>query len=135
MTNAYLYRAALLCEACALSIRESFRAENRGIKFFPHSDHYPHGPYPQGGGEADCPQHCDECGTFLENPLTDDGVAYVRNAILMHARANSGNPEVLDLWRDFYHGGLMSRPVATSSYLNRRLRTENEVMAAREGAL
>jgi len=28
------------------------------------------GPYPDGGGEADAPQHCGGCGVFLENPLT-----------------------------------------------------------------
>ena len=35
------------------------------------------GPLPDGGGEADTPQHCAHCGVFLENPLTQDGVKYV----------------------------------------------------------
>ena len=38
------------------------------------SDDLPKGPYSNGGGEADTPQHCDGCGAFLENPLTGDGV-------------------------------------------------------------
>lgn len=42
------------------------------------SDDFPKGPYPEGGGEADTPQHCDSCHEFLENPLTSDGMAYVR---------------------------------------------------------
>jgi hypothetical protein len=42
------------------------------------SDEYPKGPYPDGGGEADTPQHCDHCHCFLENPLTSDGYDYVR---------------------------------------------------------
>jgi len=32
-------------------------------------DEYPVGPYPEGGGEADYPRHCDHCGLFLRNPL------------------------------------------------------------------
>jgi hypothetical protein len=33
------------------------------------SDKFPKGPLADGGGESDCPQHCDTCGVFLENPL------------------------------------------------------------------
>jgi hypothetical protein len=29
------------------------------------SDDLPKGPYAQGGGEADTPQHCEGCGQFL----------------------------------------------------------------------
>lgn len=36
--------------------------------------------YSDGGGEADCPQHCANCGVPLENPLTSDGVQYVLEA-------------------------------------------------------
>jgi hypothetical protein len=42
------------------------------------SDEYPKGPYPNGGGESDSPQHCADCREFLENPLTSDGYDYVR---------------------------------------------------------
>jgi hypothetical protein len=38
------------------------------------SDDLPKGPYADGGGEADTPQHCDDCRRFLENPLTGDGL-------------------------------------------------------------
>jgi hypothetical protein len=54
------------------------------------------GPYADGGGEADCPQHCGGCGMFLENPLTQDGYDYVREAI-----ADSPS-EITQLWADFY---------------------------------
>ena len=37
--------------------------------------------YSDGGGEADCPQHCCICDEPRENPLTDDGVEYVLEAI------------------------------------------------------
>jgi len=41
----------------------------------------PKGPYADGGGEADFPQHCDGCGQFLGNPLTGDGLIYVEDAL------------------------------------------------------
>lgn len=72
--NAYLYRAALLCDDCGKAAKIA-RREYEGCE---DSDHFPQGPVADGGGEADSPQHCDECGLFLCNPLTPDGDAYVR---------------------------------------------------------
>lgn len=69
--KAFIYQAALLCELCA---------KETSAKLPPSadSDTYPQGPYGNGGGEADTPQHCDHCRVFLENPLTMDGGDYVR---------------------------------------------------------
>jgi hypothetical protein len=81
--DVYIYAAALLCEDCGEAQRqhldEAF-ADNGAAPGTDEddSDRYPQGPYPDGGGEADSPQHCDQCGTFLENPLTGDGYAYLR---------------------------------------------------------
>ncbi len=81
--NVFIYRAALLCEDCAKlqmeQLNESFSA-NGALpgNADDDSDRYPQSPYSNGGGEADCPQHCDCCGVFLENVLTDAGVAYVK---------------------------------------------------------
>ena len=66
------------------------------------SDDLPKGPYTNGGGEADTPQHCDGCGVFLENPLTGDGVRYVNEKLTEHARDGSGNAEVLKAWAEHY---------------------------------
>lgn len=55
------------------------------------------GPYADGGGEADCPQHCGACGVFLENPLTTDGYRYVRE----RAETNPTSPCVQE-WADYY---------------------------------
>lgn len=52
----------------------------------------------EGGGEADCPQHCDTCGKFLRNPLTPDGENYVVDAI----EQGDGDAEILAAWRDEY---------------------------------
>lgn len=60
------------------------------------SDKYPQGPYSDGGGEADSPRHCDHCSVFLENPLTEDGNAYVK------ARAWNVCNATSRAWREFY---------------------------------
>ena len=74
--EAYLGEGALYCEACRTDDMDG---------------------YPDGGGEADSPHHCDACGTFLENPLTPDGEAYVRQQMTA-----GGRPGVLAEWREFY---------------------------------
>lgn len=60
------------------------------------SDDLPKGPYADGGGEADRPQHCGRCRVFLENPLTRDGEIYVVAAA--KERLSSTCRE----WHDFY---------------------------------
>jgi len=101
--HAYVFQAALLCKQCGESVKEYLAAQgkaptNPDDEYTYDSDEYPKGPYDDGGGEADCPQHCDQCRTFLGNPLTGDGGNYVRDAIA----DNNGNPAVLDEWREFY---------------------------------
>lgn len=113
--QAYIYCADIYCEDCGRAIRKRIKAEG----FAPadprdetsyDSDEYPKGPYDEGGGEADCPQHCGsgaDClnalelsngtkvGAWLENPLTRDGANYVREAL-----AEGG--EVAGLWGQWY---------------------------------
>jgi hypothetical protein len=79
MTRAYMFQAELLCEGCG----DDVKAQTKPPLGFPDeslydSDDYPKGPYSDGGGEADTPQHCGHCGAFLGNPLTPDGDSYVR---------------------------------------------------------
>jgi hypothetical protein len=78
--NAYIYQAALYCETCADSLRANLDAFTNPADR-DDSDRYPIGPYPDGGGEADSPAHCDHCQAFLENPLTSVGYDYVHEAI------------------------------------------------------
>lgn len=103
--NVYAYQAALYCEDCAgdrmLAMLARAAEED--------SDDYPQGPYGNGGGEADCPQHCDACNAFLENALTTDGYRYVQEQ-LTEARtlrsfgksAYPGSDHVLATWARFY---------------------------------
>ncbi len=115
--DAYLYQGALYCADCGEKIAAEVKtagAEDEGD-----SDGFPQGPYPDGGGEADLPQHCDageSCaaaervgdravGVFLENPLTRDGAAYVTAAL-----AERPQDPLVSRWAEFYgietpHGG------------------------------
>ena len=111
----YIYAADIYCEQCGEAIRkriarEGFAPADPDDERSYDSDEFPKGPYCDGGGEADCPQHCGagpECqnaiefddghkvGAWLENELTTDGVEYVRSAI------REGG-EVAALWADYY---------------------------------
>jgi hypothetical protein len=66
------------------------------------SDFFPKGPYCNGGGEADNPQHCDHCCTFLENPLTADGYKYVRECVWDRYFNEDRPQEVVHTWEKFY---------------------------------
>jgi hypothetical protein len=92
MTDAYIFQAALFCPLCVADMGfTQFQCESSED-----SDAIPAGPYANGGGEADCPQHCDRCGVFLHNPLTPDGEDYVREAYL-----NTRGAFVAE-WREAY---------------------------------
>jgi hypothetical protein len=93
--RAYIYRAALICSDCASEIREQRIEDSVNLDFESEdSDHCPQGPYSNGGGEADTPQHCDACGVFLENPLTADGEEYVRES--------AADGSVPPAWLEYY---------------------------------
>ena len=95
--NAYVYNAALYCEACAAQITSELPLNNDDdLK------ERPQGPYPDGGGEADAPQHCDACNVFLQNPLTSDGYLYVGELMRDYREDGNGNGAIVAQWRDFY---------------------------------
>ena len=108
--DAYIYAAALWCPDCIREVKlakaKPAHADEADESTYD-SDEWPKGPYPNGGGEADCPQHCDACGVFLENPLTGGGESYVRehveeDSILVGARCPypmvmGGDGPVVDL--------------------------------------
>lgn len=127
--DAYIYQAALYCEGCGERIANMLRAAGKAPPL-PHiettydSDEFPKGPYGDGGGESDAPQHCDECHCFLENPLTSDGVSYVYDMVLEHLHDARGQAETIAEWIEFYGldiAGLMAhaptRRVAEDSAL------------------
>jgi hypothetical protein len=84
--KAFVYQAALYCVPCGESIRARLDGDGKRPADLDNessfdSDNYPKGPYADGGGEADSPQHCDACNAFLENPLTADGAEYLAEQI------------------------------------------------------
>jgi hypothetical protein len=93
-SDVYVYQADFLCEDCAGKIIE--KLEKEGVEDTGDTDDFPQGPYPEGGGEADSPHHCgsgagcvnaikvpggSKIGCPLGNPLTDDGVEYLRKSL------------------------------------------------------
>ncbi len=98
--DAYIYQADLYCAGCVTEIQESLAPnEIPGDENTYTSDEYPKGPYPDGGGEADCPNYCLGCGCFLENPLTSDGYEYVKEAVESHILSS----ECVNEWFDYYN--------------------------------
>ena len=97
--EAWIYQSALLCGECAIERRVELNLAV--VKLADEEGDYdivPQGPFPDGGGEADCPQHCDHCGIHLENPLTADGYEYVRDM----ARDPDSHTDTIRTWRAFY---------------------------------
>ena len=112
----YIYCADIYCEDCGRAIRKRLRAEGSAPADWRDegsydSDEFPKGPFEDGGGEADCPQHCGsgpECvnalelddgtkvGAWLENPLTAEGARYVAEAVA------DGGGAVAALWAAWY---------------------------------
>lgn len=95
--DAYIFHAALYCSPCGERLQTSLRDQGRSPS--EDSDAWPQGPVPNGGGEADSPQHCDNCDVFLENPLTEEGRRYVRMQLVRYPTPIYG---LLATWCDFY---------------------------------
>ena len=116
--QAYVYKAALLCEDCGreraadiMSQSEAHRCQH-GVPYCwglcGEGDCLPQGPYADGGGEADAPAHCDHCGIFLENPLTSDGLEYVREQIAEAYKSKTplASSVAASVWEPWYQQSL-----------------------------
>ena len=97
--NTYIYKAALWCESCTDEITEEIGLSPLAPDEPGDSEHQPAGPYGDGGGEADTPQHCDGCEVFLQNPLTSDGYDYLDEII---PNTTTALTDIQRLWSDFY---------------------------------
>ena len=99
----YIYNADIYCCSCAekhINSLDEAKKENDGD-----SDSYPQGPYSDGGGEADSPQHCGDCMVFLENSLTYDGVEYLKE-MLAEKSSNGIQDELHKTWEKYYSNDL-----------------------------
>lgn len=114
---AYVYQADCWCDDCGEEIIEQIKKKAKDLGERIHkddSDKFPH-HYLAEYDEADSPKHCasgGEClnaevfnlgdtdyrvGQFLENPLTTDGIEYVKDE-----HKNNKN-ELTQFWMDFYN--------------------------------
>lgn len=94
--DVYIYCADIYCAASGEAIRARLTAEGKAPADIENestydSDDFPKGPYQNGGGEADTPQNCADTGLFLENPLTQAGYAYLREAVDAKADLEPGD--------------------------------------------
>lgn len=105
--NVFIFCAALFCEDCGIKVKVETPKPKGYLEdnyFTWDSDDYPKGPFPDGGGKADCPQYCDNCEVFLENPLTDDGHTYVIDAVESFLTSDHwGDHNVIREWFNFYN--------------------------------
>lgn len=105
--DAYMFQAAFICTDCCDAVKAQTPAPHGVDPDSPDeclydSDDWPKVPYANGGGEADTPQHCDHCGVFLENSLTDYGVEYLCEVWLEFIDSGYGNLDALRTWARFY---------------------------------
>ncbi len=99
--NTFMFQAALICEPCGLAFKEAHVKPahvDEDDESSYDSDVWPKGPYRGEDEESDHPDHCDHCGVFLENRLTDDGIAHVIEALI----SGDGDKAVLVEWGDHY---------------------------------
>ncbi len=84
--NIITYEASVFCTECNPTL------DLETVDTGSHSMHH----------EADTPLSCDKCHTFLENALTEDGYAYVHQAVIRFLSGAGGKRDVLTEWIDFY---------------------------------
>lgn len=107
MPDVFIYCADIYCSGCGSAIKRdldqcpSESMLRYGDTAKEDSNYYPQGPYADGGGEADCPQHCGACAALLRNPLTGDGESYVRAAVDDAESDGEMNGALIE-WRDYY---------------------------------
>lgn len=63
-----------------------------------------HDPY---SGETDTPEHCDECGTFLDSRLTRDGILYVAEHAEGDLADGKEDSVALTDWLPFYYADIV----------------------------
>ena len=115
--KAYIYKADLWCQDCGKKVCERLDGEGKRPEDVLDessydSDEYPKGPYPNGGGEADCPQNCAGCEIPLENPLTADGYLYLVEML------ERSIPPRLRVLAEFYEAKIVAGEESCPIYLS-----------------
>jgi len=116
--DVYIYQADIYCEDCGKAICEDLKKSGEVPEDLDcyDSSEYPKGPYSDGGGEADSPQHCgccEECinaieiggikiGCWLENDLTEEGIRYVKDLVEEAIEQGQYEGSVVEFWFNEY---------------------------------
>ena len=95
----WVYQADIYCDECGPTICREHGLDPGNLPEGDSND-IPQGPYLDGCGEADQPQHCGHCQVFLRNPLTNDGYRYVMEKLTDIGSAKSRG--ILQEWMDYY---------------------------------
>ena len=99
------------CKPCGEAIAATLPDPNAWEREHPDSLSYPVA-YDSSEGESDTPDHCGtpDCQLFLERNLTEDGIEYVRDAIIVWAMKRMdrdlapghGRGDTVQEWVDYY---------------------------------
>ena len=97
----FMFSADLYCGPCGEGIRSTIDVSNleypdKSEWHYNDSDTWPI-EYDSGEGASDSPDHCGnhECGLFLELPLTEDGIRYVKETARTEQRLWANGPPVI----------------------------------------
>jgi hypothetical protein len=88
------------------------------------SSAFPKGPYDQRNEESDSPTNCSQCGAFLENPLTQDGLDYVAEMLLDYEKNKNDaavDGSAMVEWRNCYGGDHMRDGRTLDDYLDEKV--------------
>lgn len=129
----YVYTAELFCNSCGSAIKQGLDLENP-----PKEDTGDSNDYPQTAlisqSETDTPNHCGDCGGYLAQPLTDNGIEYAIQCIRQYVTtpAHPGNGTVLDEWAEDLGNYWLGTEEKTVIDIYNELR-QNEADAANKG--
>ena len=103
----YMFDGDWYCKPCGEAIAATLPETTEWEREHPDSNDYPV-EYDSSEGESDTPDHCagrisalnenyySICSKFLERPLTEDGIEYVRQL------AEEGPSEIVQQWMEYY---------------------------------
>ena len=97
----YMHEADLFCDDCGR--KRVAGAEARGDEDTGDSDDFPQ-DVSHLDDTSDSPQHCGDCGVFMENALTDEGLEYVVESIIEDMAKSGAEAACVSLreWAPFY---------------------------------
>ena len=98
----YMFESDWYCRPCGENIVTTLPEPTEWEREHPDSDSHPVA-HDSSEGASDSPDHCGnpECELFLERPLTEDGIEYVKEAV-EELKLGSGRNEIVQKWVEFY---------------------------------